>query len=416
MTNDRTRRRLRFSLAVALGAPLTLWAGAVTAGGPVQGAKAAGMGTAFVGVADDPSAIFHNPAGLAQQPGTSIYLGAAAVRPESRFEDGRENEKTRPQTFFPPHLFVASDLGSKTLSLGLGLYAPFGIGGRKWEEGGLTRYASTENSVGTFAVNPTGCWRVTDMVALAVGVDYMRAENRSRRMLDQSAAGAEDGRLTMDVAGNGWGYNLGALFTVEPFQLGFAYRSRVHVPARGEVQVQKIAAPLQGAFGGERFETGVSTTFHFPDIYSLGLAWSRGAWTLALEAERVRWSAFDELTADLETEVPAAGFTDQTTKLGWKDSWQLKAGADWKVSGALSLRAGYAYLESPVPELALEPGNPDANQHNFCFGLGYRTGRLVFDAFYIAGFSEPRSVRNPILSGRYESSSQYAGLSAGYRF
>jgi hypothetical protein len=36
---------------------------AAFAGGPVHGAKAAGMGTAFIGLADDPSAILFNPAG-----------------------------------------------------------------------------------------------------------------------------------------------------------------------------------------------------------------------------------------------------------------------------------------------------------------------------------------------------------------
>ena len=38
----------------------------------MHGARAAAMGTAFVGLADDPSAFAYNPAGLAPAPGTRI--------------------------------------------------------------------------------------------------------------------------------------------------------------------------------------------------------------------------------------------------------------------------------------------------------------------------------------------------------
>jgi long-subunit fatty acid transport protein len=61
-------------------------AGFCFAGIPVLGAKAAGMGTAFVAVADDPSAIAYNPAGLAGSRGTRIYGGATAVIPSSKYE------------------------------------------------------------------------------------------------------------------------------------------------------------------------------------------------------------------------------------------------------------------------------------------------------------------------------------------
>lgn len=44
-----------------------------------QGAKATGMGLAFAGIADDPSAIFYNPAGIGFQDHFSVELGAAVL-------------------------------------------------------------------------------------------------------------------------------------------------------------------------------------------------------------------------------------------------------------------------------------------------------------------------------------------------
>src|ERR1700730_18193285 len=51
-----------------------------------QGGKAMGFAGAFTAQASDPSAIFHNPAGIAFLRGTQIYLGGTAVMPTWQFE------------------------------------------------------------------------------------------------------------------------------------------------------------------------------------------------------------------------------------------------------------------------------------------------------------------------------------------
>ncbi|HAL87456.1 MAG TPA: aromatic hydrocarbon degradation protein, partial [Deferribacteraceae bacterium] len=40
-----------------------------------QGAKALGMGGAFAAQADDPTAVYYNPAGITQLEGTQVSLG-----------------------------------------------------------------------------------------------------------------------------------------------------------------------------------------------------------------------------------------------------------------------------------------------------------------------------------------------------
>jgi long-subunit fatty acid transport protein len=113
----------------------------------------------------------------------------------------------------------------------------------------------------------------------------------------------------------------------------------------------------------------------------------------------VGWSSFSSIRYDLEKEVPEAGVTDSTTDLDWKDIWTVKVGVDYKLKDNLSIRGGYAYVDSPVPLQTLEPGNPDAKQHNFSVGVGYRKGRWTLDFAYVAGFYQNRTVSNPILSG-----------------
>ena len=150
------------------------------AGAPVHGSKAASMGTAFVAIADDPSAILYNPAGLTQLTGTNTYSGATAVIPTSEYESpSGESDETDFQVFFPPHLYISSDLNTETIALGLGVFSPFGIGGRKWGEDGPTRYISTESTIATISVNPTFAWEITP--SLSVGLAFTCTPSTPRK-------------------------------------------------------------------------------------------------------------------------------------------------------------------------------------------------------------------------------------------
>lgn len=392
--------------------------GQAFAGGPVHGAKAAGMGTAFVGLADDPSAILFNPAGLAQLKGTQVYGGVTALRPTTTYtNDAGFSETTKSQLFFPPHLYFSTDSAGKDIVFGLGLYSPFGIGGRKWSETGLTRYQSVESSIATVTLNPTVVWRVSDVVSLAAGIDYLRANMKMKRMLDQSSFGAGDASSEIEAEGDGWGYNFGALFRVsEDLRIGAAYRSRVKVDYRGDLSVEGIAPALQPLFGGPFYETGITTRNRFPDIWSLGAAYAASPkLLLAADAELVRWSSFNRMDLDIGQEAPPA-LVDSSAPLDWDDSWQLKIGVEYAISGALALRAGYAFLNTPAPDGSLEPGNPDADQHNISIGFGYRDVLFSVDGFYSVSLYRDRSVRNGILSGTYENIAHYLGVSVGRTF
>jgi long-chain fatty acid transport protein len=377
------------------------------------------MGTAFVAVADDPSAIAVNPAGLTQMTGTNIYGGDTLVVPSSIFKspEGRE-EDTDFQIFYPPHLFVTSDPGTGDLRVGLGIFSPFGIGGRKWSDTGLTRYLSTESAIATLCINPTMAYRITPALSVGFGLEYMLSKTEAKRRVNQSVVGAADGEIELNALGDGWGYNLGILFTPqEQLSLGFAYRSRIKVEHHGDIRLKNIAPALQTFFGGSEFETDVETPAEFPDIVSLGLAYRPDKrLTLAFDAELVRWSSFRRAELDLEKEVPQAGFTDSSTNLDWKDSWLIKLGLEYRMTDRFFLRNGYAYVESPVPDHTLDPGNPESDQHNFSAGFGYKTERMTIDFFYMAGFYEKRTVKNDILSGTYENTVHYAGVSVGYKF
>lgn len=392
---------------------------AAKAGNPLEGAKAAGMGTAFLAVADDPSAIAHNPAGLTQQKGTHIYNGINAVILSSEYEspEGR-SERTSFQIFLPPNAFLTTDFGLEKVALGLGIYSPFGIGGRKWSETGLTRYASTNGLIATVNINPTVAWRVLPQLSLGFGVDILYSLNQMAKMVDQSALGFRDAKLSFRGDGVGVGGNFGILlFPNGEISLAFAYRSRIRLRQRGSVALEAIAPPLQPPFGGGVFRTNASIVMEFPHTFNWGLAWRpTSKMTLALDVEWFRWSVLKQQVLNLKNEIPAVHFTDIPLIFDWQDCVLLKVGVDYKISERFSLRGGYTYLPTVVPDRTLNPGNPDSDQHYLAMGFGYRTGKWVIDVSYVIGFYVDRKADNTILSGAYHSLSHASGVSIGYRF
>ena len=68
---------------------------------PESGATGMGQGNAFVGQADEPSAVHHNPAAITGLEGIQIQAGLTIVTPEAEFEGVSAME----ETFYPPYAF-----------------------------------------------------------------------------------------------------------------------------------------------------------------------------------------------------------------------------------------------------------------------------------------------------------------------
>src|SRR5262245_27471554 len=102
-----------------------------------MGARASGMGTAFTAIANDGTALFYNPAGLAFQSNSQFQMdnlvvvglfhffplnpAAGTVVPAQGF-----NGSIRPK-FIPVGSMYMSKRLSDRYTLGAGIFAPFGL-------------------------------------------------------------------------------------------------------------------------------------------------------------------------------------------------------------------------------------------------------------------------------------------------
>ena len=397
-----------------------------------QGAKASGMAGAFVATADDPSAIFYNVAGIAQQRNMSLLAGATFINftnefagdRNSPFTSGTEGQFAR-HTFVPPNAYAVVPIGNN-LTFGIGAFAAFGLR-TDWEDPWVGRFISRDADLKTMSVNPAVAWQTTNgHLAIGAGVEYRRARvilNANRGALSPFSGRFVDVanvRLVSDY-GDDIGWNLGVLFKPsDRFRFGASYRSDMDIDLEGDAEVTPIAT------GNAQFDAfvktqlppnqGINTIFPFPAIASAGIAFSpNDRWDIELDVVRMTWSRFESLKVNFET-TPAAGFTRPQN---WEDSSSFRLGTNIAATPNFDVRLGAVYDQNPQPVEAVSPLLPDSDRIGATVGGGWHAGPFIIDGSLMVLHFKDRSTngRNAEgFNGTYETDALLWSVNAGYRF
>jgi long-chain fatty acid transport protein len=397
-----------------------------------QGAKASGMAGAFVATADDPSALFYNVAGIAQQRHMAVLGGATFINftneftgdPYSAFTAGTEGKFDR-HTFVPPNAYAVLPIGNN-ITVGVGTFAAFGLR-TDWADPWAGRFISRDADLKTLSVNPGIAWQSTSgRLAIGAGVEYRRARvilNANRGALSPFSGRFVDVaniRLVSDY-GDDIGYNVGVLFKpTDRIRVGASYRTDMDIELDGKAEVSPIATgnPQFDAFVRTQLppNQNINTVFPFPAIGAIGVAFSpNDRWDIEFDMVRMTWSRFEALTVNFET-TPAAGFTRPQN---WEDSSSFRLGTNIKATPNFDVRLGAVYDQNPQPTEAVSPLLPDADRVGATIGGGWHAGPFVIDGSLMVLHFKDRSTNglNPEgFNGTYETDALLWSVNAGYRF
>ena len=152
----------------------------------------------------------------------------------------------------------------------------------------------------------------------------------------------------------------------------------------------------------------------YPNIIGAGYGIVLGE-SVRLEAnlEWLEWSSNKSLDADLGSNGKLSIPQD------WDNTITVSVGGDWQLDENWLLRAGYAFIESPIPDATMAPILPDADRHALSLGFGYTTGKHTVDVSYtfsIYDDREPTIAENPAFPGSYDIDSNLVGLTYSYLF
>ncbi len=203
---------------------------------PDQSSAATAQGQAFSAQADDPSAIYYNPAGLTQLSGTHVSAGSYLIRMETKF-DGPGGKEHMEQFNMSPHLYAVSDFGVERWRVGLGINAPFGSH-TEWPKNGPLRYAATKSELAVMNLAPTVAWQATEQLSVGLGVNVYYGDTSLEQQVDFSAFGAPDG--TSRLQGDGWGVGATVGLLWRPHAqhaVAVVYRSPFAITFEGDARV-----------------------------------------------------------------------------------------------------------------------------------------------------------------------------------
>jgi len=402
---------------------------------PEAGAKAMGMGFAFTGQADDPSAIYFNPAGLTQLKGQNVMVGVSYVRENGNEFTGTtpvdnttaiKHESQKDLNFFIPNMYYTKTNASTGFAYGVGIFSPFGLG-QEYGNGdtSIFRNQITKIDLMTIVVNPTIAFKVNEFLSVGVGIDWMYGKAELAKTAVVPGVG-NIYNLDLDGDGDAWGYNFGLLLKPSAnLRIGANYRSPFNLKMKdGDVEIRNINSTVPfippgvtaaQVFGGTSFDTKGSATIGMPATFALGVSYTMDKLTVNADADWTFWHSFSSLPIDIKDNKGAL-LPDSNAPKNWKDVVAVRLGAEYRVTDPLALRAGFVYDPSPVPAATLGPELPDSDRLNYMVGAGYKIGKVTIDGALMYIDKKDRTVSNPQFNGTWIGNAWLAGIDVGYNF
>jgi len=373
------------------------------------GARAASLGGAFTAQADDLSAIYYNPAGLAFLDGFRIKTSLTfATREITAYSPAADRTfRTAPHELMGN--FFLSWRPLKGISLGAGFYTPYNfdsIWPSYWggERVSMAAKLQARTFRGVLAVEPV------KGLALAAALDFVSMsaswDLRLPFELETYTLPHEIEVMSRhEASGRGTGFALGALWKVfSGLQIGARYQKSATVDLAGRntfvfpnnLQFGSDTVPdpyapyisvlqLLNKYYAPQDTTGRLTTPR--EIAGGILLRPFGRLALNIDAEWQRWSEFGlwQFTSVNAGGVLSPAFTPvyeefygiapdygvQGVDLALRDSKKLKAGIEYRLGRWFALRGGFARHESSVETAGRTPLYPDPAFDIYSFGAGY---------------------------------------------
>lgn len=370
-----------------------------------QGAKAHGMGNAFTGLADDPSAVYYNPAGIVQLDGTQGSLGFSIPCVQGQYESSGTSGMASPgdetslkkQYFFIPNLYVTSKLSDK-LSLGFGEYTIFGLG-FKWPDSFEGRFApgGKNSELTSMTLSPVVAYQLTKDLSVALGGRVERVDlTLENKIFVAPGVDEVDMEMTGDDYAIGW--NTGVLYRIrDGLSVGLSYRSKMKhsfddIDVDFTPQIDALG-PIPVGLTNTSAELDVT----FPQFASLGFAWTKGPLTITVDGYWWDWSQIKELK--FKFDQPVAGMPSMASPMKWEDTWSYAIGTEYDVNAfdrIISFRGGFMYEQCPVPDETVGPSGFHGDNLLYNLGVGLPIGPVYSDFFFTYVYTKDRTWNNQV--------------------
>jgi long-chain fatty acid transport protein len=380
--------RNRLTAIVLVGLAAAGSAGRLDAGGFAlfeEGSKGNAAGGAFAATADDPSAMFYNPAGNAFIDRFSLEVGGFAIlRPTARLDgispypgDGYSASMSK-SPYGIGHGYAVLPL-SDSVKLSAGFWTPNGLG-VPWQNPDTFagRFINQRNDIRQIAVSAQLAVKLSDSVAIGAGPEFRVTDVRLSENISAvnpfTQRVVDIAHVSIVSAGEPVKVGFAAGLLIKPcdrVRLGISYHSHMDVDLNGPASFGQIPT------GSPQFDAAVAqslpfgkgaqarTTLQFPSVTMFGIAYEvTPRLTLEADGNYTTWKVFDQTVLQID------GLPDTTLVHNWQNTWTLRAGLTYKVGSRSWVAGGFLYDQTPQPDADAGVFLPDANRTGGTIGAG----------------------------------------------
>jgi long-chain fatty acid transport protein len=381
----------------------------------MMGVRSLGLGGAFTAVADDPTAVWHNPAGTAFFGDNAIYLSGELVITQRGYQPSPQSPLGQmgitnnivesggiagvPTLGFstrfggahtPPSRFSLSLLGGVAYG-GQIAYKPADVGG----------LGVTSTTILDYEIAVALAYQLTDAISLGAAVRLGINQFGIDTTLPTQAA-------SLSGFGVGVGGTLAIIIRPHPrVSIGATYRTPLSASVGGNGPVTIVGMPTSNR--------DFSLNIPWPQSASLGVAVRPHARVmLSVQGDWTGWSSIQKLV------LSSPGLPDQPNVMRYMDTLAFHAGIQVIAHQRVALRCGYTYDANAIPDETMRRENQDGPKNLLAIGAGVHVWKLFIDAAFEALIPTPaRNVATQGATneaGRYAAHLYTAALSAQARF
>lgn len=408
------------------------------------GAEDMGAAGAFGGTDGDViTAIQINPALLSALDGNQWKLSARYLSGNSEFKSGGVTSGLTDGEGGYPDLALSWRPKDSSLTFGFGvspisaleakwnyLDAPGGIGGISY---GVLEHESRFVAV---RLALAASWQINDQLSLGISAGAIHSEiNVNAPFIFQTNPALANAKVDLDLETAGWApsVELGALYRpANQWTFGSRMKLPVSLDNSGSANIDYSAQlPALGLAPSSalaeykaRTRTQLPLTIGAGSTWQASEKWSHGLWidwhqwSKSYDTLRVNFS--DGSNADINNAIGSA--PSDGVPLDWKDRFVFSLGTACKISDEWTLRGGYRYGESPVPDHLVTPLNAATLAHALTLGASWQREGWVLDFAYGYEFENASRIGvSGYNAGEYSNSSlktfvHHLGVSVGREF
>jgi long-chain fatty acid transport protein len=359
---------------VAFGV-LTSGVGEALAGGfAIREQSVYGQGASFAGIAAGGalSGMFWNPAVMTQFAGISSESGLSGILPSASHTFSASTLATAIPPLYGfgvdnsgrnaviPSSYTSMQIGER-FWVGMSVNAPFGLSvgfPPAWAGAGYAQ----NSTVKTYNAAPSVAYKVNEWLSVAAGlqVQYMYVS------YDQLLGVLPPSKFNVNGTGWGWGWTVGMTLTPTPTtQIGIGYRSAIDQDIGGSLGLPPLPLTTPGS---------IKLTLNLPSTLTVGLRQKIGErFTLLAGFEWSEWSRIGTPALLQKNGAPATLLgTAITFPFQYSDGFFYSIGGEYMLDPSLTVRAGFAYEQSPITDRVRTPRLPDNDRFWYSVGASYK--------------------------------------------